>query len=282
MERVWLNGAILPRDQARIDPADRGFLLGDGVFETIAVCGGEICHLPAHLARLAQGAGVLGITADLTPVPAAARALLIANGLRPGDSGNTKAGRDAVLRLTLTRGRGARGVLPQGVGEATLLITAQPLRTPLREAGTAARVITARQTARNEKSPLSRIKSLAYGDSILARQEAAAAGADDALLCNSEGALAEASAANLLLCLNGTWLTPPVEDGALPGIGRALALEARLVAPGRITPADLAHAEAGLLMNSLSLRPLAAIDGRVLRPPPASLIASLLAVLFPG
>jgi branched-chain amino acid aminotransferase len=130
---------------------------------------------------------------------------------------------------------------------------------PLPEALFAARLIIAQRSCRNESSRLSRIKSLNYLDGIMARQEAFDAGADDALLLNTRGDLAEATAANIFLFVDGAWITPPVEDGALPGIARGLVLEAGFAQEATIARADWERAEAGFLTNSLGRRPIARI-----------------------
>jgi branched-chain amino acid aminotransferase len=250
-QTVWLNGRLIPSDEARIDPSDRGFTLGDGVFETICAHDGMPLHLARHLVRLVEGARILGI-----PVPHSETALamaiedvLRANGLDR-----------AAVRMTLSRGPAPRGVLPADDIRPTLLITVGTLPDALPPA----RVIVAQGVRRNEFSPLSRIKSLNYLDSMLARREAAAAGADDALLLNTRGNLAEASAANLLLYVSGRWVTPAVADGALPGIARGLLLETGAAEEARIDTYYLKHAEAGVLINSLGHRRIASIDGSVL------------------
>jgi branched-chain amino acid aminotransferase len=93
----------------------------------------------------------------------------------------------------------------------------------------------------------------------MARQEAFEAGADDALLLNTHGNVAEATAANLFLFLDGVWVTPPVGDGALPGIARALLLESGVAREATISRDDLQRAAAGVLTNSLGRRPIARI-----------------------
>jgi branched-chain amino acid aminotransferase len=250
-QTVWLNGCLTPSDEARIDPSDRGFTLGDGVFETIRARNGMPFHLARHLARLVEGARILGI-----PVPHSetALALAIEDVLRANGLDR------AAVRLTLSRGPAPRGVLPTGDVRPTLLITAGTLPGPLPPA----RVIVAQGVRRNEFSPLSRIKSLNYLDSVLARCEAAAAGADDALLLNTRGNLAEASTANLFLYVDGRWITPAVADGALPGIARGLLLESGPVGEACIDMDCLKRAEAGVLTNSLAHRRLASIGGTVL------------------
>lgn len=245
---IWLNGALMQAAEARIDPADRGFTLGDGVFETMRATGGVPAPLGRHLARLRHGAAVLGIDVGFSDAVLTGALAAVAEGA------------DCALRLTLTRGKMARGVLPVGGGVATLLISAGALPAP----AAPARVIVAQGTRRNEFSPLSRIKSLNYGDSILARQEAAARGADDALLLNTRGDLAEATAANIVLLIDGIWVTPRVVDGALPGIARALLVESGRVEERKINEHDIGRASAGVLVNALGMRDVAAIGGMVL------------------
>ncbi len=248
---LWLDGRLLPDHAARINPADRGLLLGDGLFETVRAIAGMPLHFARHLARLRAGAATLGM-ALAWPDDALAEA-----------ARTVLAGQDGALRLTLTRGPAPRGLLPPAGTRPTMLITAAPLPPPLPPA----RAIVAAATRRNEHSPLSRIKSLNYLDSILARQEAAARGADEAILLNTAGDVAEASAGNLFVLLAGAWTTPPTRAGALPGITRARLLEAGLAQEARLTVADLALAEAIFLSSSLGLRALASLDDRALRPP---------------
>jgi len=247
--KLWIDGGIRPDRQASISTQDRGLLLGDGLFETIRVAAGAAAHLARHLARLRMGAGVLGI-----PVPMDQAALgdalgrvIAANALSEGS-----------LRLTLTRGSAARGVLPPEVVTPTLMITAS-------HGGAAsggATVVTASITRRNEQSPLSRIKSLNYLDSILARREAASHGADEAILLNTHGAVAEASCANLLVLADGGLVTPRIEDGALGGVVRACLIEQGAVRERHLLPDDLREAEALFLCNSLGVRAVLRLDGR--------------------
>lgn len=263
---IWLNGALVPAGAARIDPADRGFLLGDGVFETLRVAAGVPLHLARHLARLRAGASVLGVALAWHDDALADAAAAVLAGLP-----------EASLRITLTRGPGPRGLAPPGDLQPTLLMSAATLAPP----AAPARAIVARATRRNEHSPLSRIKSLNYLDQILARREAAAAGADDALLLNTAGRLACATAGNVFLLLEGAWITPPVEDGALPGIVRALLLEAGFARPSSVTAAMIARAESALITNSLGIRCIASLDGTALSAPGDRCMADLRASAGP-
>jgi branched-chain amino acid aminotransferase len=254
MTLAWLNGELTPMDRARIDPADRGFLLADGLFETLRCEDGKPRYAGRHLARLRAGAAMLDL-----PLPwpddqlACAMAELLA----------AAALREAALRLTLTRGPGQRGVLPPADPRPTCLITAAPLP----PSPPPARVIIATITRRNEHSPLARLKTLNYLDSILARQEAARCGADDALLLNTAGRIAEATAGTFFITLDGETFTPPIAEGALPGIARGLLLEAGAATERPITLPDLAHAQSAYIVNSLHRRDIAMLDGHLTHVP---------------
>jgi branched-chain amino acid aminotransferase len=251
---VWLNGRLLPEAEACLSIFDRGFTLGDGVFETLRVKVGRPLWLADHLARLREGAALLGI-----PVPLDDRAL------EHGLAGliEARGTPEASLRLTLSRGPSqARGVWPPALPMTpTLLATASPFtgagRPPLR--------LTVAQTIRrNERSPLSLIKSLNYGDAILARREAESRDADDALMINGAGVLACATVGNVFLRVDGAWITPPVFDGVLAGTARRRLIPVLGAAEHSISLADLSRADAGLISNSLSLSVIGEVDGRPL------------------
>lgn len=253
---VWHQGALRPLEAVRIDPTDRGLALADGLFETMKARDGRVLHLERHWARLAEGARLLGIPLPLdeTGLAAAARELLLANGLARGD---------AAVRLTLTRGPAPRGLLPPERPTPTLVMTA--FACP--EALPPARAVLVKGVRRNELSPASRIKSLAYLDQILALREALAAGGDEAILCNTQGRLACASAANLFLVIEDRIWTPALSEGALPGIARALLLErARaqglLAVEGELPRHLLARAREAFTTNVLTgVRAIASVDG---------------------
>jgi branched-chain amino acid aminotransferase len=243
----WLNGQLLAAETARIDPSDRGFTLGDGLFETIRVRDGAAVWLDRHLARLAEGSAVLGIPArfDAAALAQACAAVIAAEGIEAG-----------VLRLTVSRGAGPRGVLPPAAPSPTVLIAGHAGLPPQ----TSVALVIAHGTCRNQASPLSRVKSLNYLDAVLARREAAERGADDAVMLNTAGRVAETSIANLFARIDSAWVTPPVAEGALPGIMRAEVL-ARLRAVERpLAVADLQRAEALLLTNALSIRAVARLE----------------------
>lgn len=245
---LWHNGALVDAASVRIDPSDRGFTLGDGVFETIRVVRAEPVRLDRHLARLDAGAASLGIPVpfDEAIIGAACTSVIVAEHVIEGS-----------LRITLSRGPATRGLAPPIRPNPTLLISAYT-GSPRSDAVT---LITARSTRRNEYSPLSRIKSLNYLDGILARREAEAVGADDALMLNTAGLVAESTIATVIMFQEDRFWTPPLQDGALPGIARQVLLEAGIIAERSIDPSALDQASALFLCNSLGVRQVSKLDG---------------------
>ena len=247
--KVFWGGQLVAASKARVDFVDRGLTLGDGLFETIAVRDGRAARLNAHLIRLRDGADIIGLNVPLgdQELSAALQDVIDANGISEG-----------ILRLTLTRGPAPRGLLPPVPVQPSLLITgtAQDETT-----AKGVNAVIATVTRRNEHSPLSSIKSIGFLDEILAAREAALRGADEALLLNSSGNLAEATVANLFLVIDGGTVTPPVIDGALPGVMRAEVIKVLAAAERTLKPADLAIASEAFLTNSLGIKPLIMVDG---------------------
>lgn len=248
--KLWLNDGIVEDKDAWIDPTDRGLTLADGLFETLRARAGKPLRLSAHLARLHAGSRALGIAVPKADkdIANAMAALLAANGLQ-----------DAMLRLTLTRGPGARGLATPPVQRPTLMITAAPA--PAADPPPA-RAVIATCTRRNEFSPLTHFKTLNYLDNILARREAEAKGADDALLLNTQDRLVESTIANLFVVIDGDVLTPPVSEGALPGVMRAEIIDRLDAVTTPLHPADLAGASEAFLTNASGIRALVAVDGK--------------------
>lgn len=262
--KVSLNGELVDAAVARIDPTDRGLTLGDGLFETIALRKSKARRLPAHFARLRLSATALGIPLayDDAALDTLVTGLIAANSLV-----------DAVLRITLTRGPGARGIALPLNPRSTLLMTAAPAP----PAPEPAHVIIATVTRRNELSPLSRFKTLNYLDNVLARDEATQGGADDAFLLNTQGRVAESTVANVFLLVNGGLITPPVSEGALPGVARADVIKLTHAEERPVTVEILAKASEIFLSNALGVRPVVAIDGTPVGDGEPGLITQLVA-----
>jgi len=255
MEWVFLNGRFVERGEAAAPALDRGLLYGYGLFETMRSYNGRVFRLDAHYRRLCEGAAVLDLspTFTLDDLRAAIDALLERNGLA-----------DAYLRLTVTAGPAP----DDGGASPSVLLVARPLSgypSALYRRGMAA-VTSA--TRRNEASPLSRVKSLNYLDNLLAREEARRRGADEAILLNTRGFVAEGSASNVFLAQGERLLTPGIDSGALPGITRAtvieLAQEAGIAClEGEVEAAMLDDAREAFLTGSvMGVMPLTRLDGR--------------------
>lgn len=253
---VWINDHLTPLAQARVSVEDRGFLYGDGFFETLRADQGRALFLNEHLERLRASAQAFRITLP-REIPWQERLdrLLAANGLMP---------ETAAVKILLTRGEAAGLGLPES-SSPTLIMSARPYTPPRPEeydAGWPLAVFPERRT-----TFLGRHKSLNYLFYLAARQYALDQGAREALILEADGSASEGAATSLIIARNGRWLTPAAES-ALPGVTLAVLARA-LKRRGRVlewVPLQLAHLEEadGLwLTNSLmGIMPVAAVAGR--------------------
>ena len=249
---IVFDGRLHAGTTVPFDVSDRGLTLADGLFETMLVVDGRVFRRTAHLDRMAAGATALAIPFDRARVEADLDLLLGA--LAPST---------AVVRLTLTRGPGARGLARPTTARPTVLVTAAPWSPdlafrPVRLATTAIR--------RNETSPTARFKTLAYVDAVAALAEAQERGADDALFLNGGGRVASTTMANLFAVVDDELVTPPLADGVLDGTTRRCVLEIARERGWRMTerslsPGDLERADAAFLTNAVRLvSPVTTID----------------------
>ncbi len=247
--KIWRNGEIVPASGA-VDATDRGVLLGDGIFETLAMLGGRPKLLDRHLARLSDGAKILGIPlhADRAGLEDAIRALAADGAVEEG-----------AVRITLLRGSGPRGVAPPADVAPTLLVAVTAMHVGI---ANPVEAVIAKTTRRNERSPASRLKTTNYLDAILASREAMEAGADDAIMLNTRDAVAEATSANVFCVIGGDLVTPPISDGALPGVMRERIMVQETVIERTLTTDDLGRATEIILTSSLSVRPVTVLDGQ--------------------
>lgn len=244
MNLVWLNGRILSEDAACVSVTDRGFLLGDGVFETMRAYCGRVFRLAAHLQRMTEGAERVGI-----PMPAglsnAVTEVLAANGLVG----------DAAVRITLTRGAAPPGLAPTVPVTPTALVAARPYKPNASWYTEGFRVILA-SGRRNEHSATQGVKQLGYLDGVMAQAEARAAGADEAIFCDTAGHLVEGTTSNLFLVRDGVIHAPPLWCGILAGITRATVIELTHalgmdLREAHLWPEDLDSADEAFLTGSL-------------------------------
>ena len=256
-EIVYLNGSLVPRSQAKLSPFDYGFLYGYGLFETLRAYSGYIFRWEEHLARLHRSTELLGFALPFTisTLKEAAYQTLKANNLS-----------DARLRLSISAGEGEVVPDPSTCQNPTVLITARSYSPPPAQTYEKGFRAIVSRIRRNSQSPFSQIKSANYGENLLARKEAKDTGAEESLLLNEKGFLAEGSTANIFLVSRFRLLTPEVDCGILPGVTRSIVLG---LAPslgieaveGRITLPELLTAEEAFLTNSLlEIMPLTRVE----------------------
>ncbi len=207
---VFLNGKIIPEEQATVSVFDRSFCLGDGLFEALPVSGGKFFLLGKHIERLQAGANFLKIKFPFSPqeILEFAKRLLLENQMD-----------DGMLRIQLSRGIGTRGYSAKGAYSPTFVMTLHPSK---KNSLAAKLIVSSIRIPAND--PLSKFKTCSKLSHIVARTEADDQGADEALLLNTDGDIAEATSSNFFWIENKTVCTPPVESGALPGVTRALIL----------------------------------------------------------
>lgn len=270
---VWVDGWLLPADGPHLSAFDRGFQLGDGIFETLRARAGRPTELDEHLARLRRSAAGLDIALpDDVDVRIAAgiAELLAANGF-DGPAG------DASIRITVSRGayRG-RGLLPPDeVVQPTIVIQAWPvLPTPAGHLEQGLHLV-ASAVRRDPASPLGALKTISRAEYVYARLEARRAGADDALFLTVDGHLSEATTSNIFLVRRATdggaeLATPSLDCAILPGTTRSwlLAWGGRVgLKPTErlLAAADLAAADEAFLSSSVAgILPVTRFQGRAI------------------
>ena len=271
----WTSSA-----EARIGVLDHGLLYGDGVFEGIRFYGGRAFLLDEHLRRLADSARALALE---LPLDADGFAALCAEAIeRTGLA-------DGYLRLVVTRGQGALGVSPHTCARPTVVLIAAPLALYPAEAYRDGLVLVTSSLRRASPDSLPpQVKSLNYLTSVLASVEARRQGADEAIILNAQGHVAECTADNLFVVRDGTLRTPPRSGGALAGITRGLVMRlARSqgipTEETELTPSDVWTADELFLTGTgAEIVPVRLVDGRALpaaRPVTGSLIAAFRAYI---
>jgi branched-chain amino acid aminotransferase len=252
---VYLNGRFVPEEKAVVSIHDRGFLYGDGLSETIRNYAGEPFLWPEHMDRFARGAVALGIVPPLSSGEMR-RVLqeLIARNQMP----------HAIARVTLSRGVGRRGYSPAGADHPTLAVALFPLPANLPKSY---KIVTSRYRLLSD-DPLAAFKHANKLAQIMARAEADAAGADEAVLLNDKGRVAEGTSTNLFWLRQRTVCTAPLGAGILAGVTRAhvlaLALEHDFsVREESLPPENLKSAD-GLFVTSsgIEIMEVSHWDGR--------------------
>ncbi len=257
---LYLNGRFVDRGEAGIDPLERGFLLGHGAFETMRVEEGQILHFEGHLDRLRRSLRLLCLPQRAAEggLREVCEQVLDANGL-------------AFARLRVTVASAAtEPSSPAGALRTppTVLVHAEELPAgACRELAPTARLELARFPL-NERSPLCRTKCTNYAERLVARSAAMGRRMDDALFVNTQGRLAEGTMANVFVVrADGSLVTPPTSEGALPGImrGEVLGIARELGLGAReeaVHPGELQSAREVFLTNVIrQVVPVRSVEG---------------------
>ena len=259
---VYLNDRFVPQEEAVVSVFDHGFLYGDGVYETLRAYRGRVFQLAEHLARLERSASRIQLH---LPIGRERLAGLVRESLKRNQL------QEAHLRITVSRGTGEIGLDPALCKAPTLVIIAKPFQPYPDSLYTDGVSVMIAKTRRNLPEALPpQVKSLNFLNNILAKMEAKAAGAHEALLLNHRGDVTEGTTSNVFVVQGGRLRTPAVECGILEGITRSLVLQLanELEIPtdeARLTVEDLLRAEECFLTNTTQeVLPVTRLDGRMI------------------
>ncbi len=258
---VYLNDHFVPEEEAKISIFDHGFLYGDGLFETVRAYSGRIFALPEHMDRLSRSADRLEIP---LPPPASLETLLYET-LRRNHLKN------AVLRLTITRGEARGGLVPDSDPKTrtTMVITPRLFDghpADYYENGVTASIVSVRRNAPDALDPA--LKSLSFLNNVMAKMEAKKRGAFEGIFLSLEGCLSEGTTSNLFWVRDGVIKTPSVKSSILEGITRGVVIGLAKgmgisLKEGNYPPEDLLDAEEAFLTNTgLELMPLTGVNGK--------------------
>jgi branched-chain amino acid aminotransferase len=251
---VWINGTLVPDDEARISVFDHGLVTGDGVFETIKVVRGVPFALTRHLARLGRSAAGLGLAEpDLEQIRAGAMAVI-------ESSGQAELAR---MRITVTGGIAPLGS-ERGGSPLTAIVALAGAKAPTPWVD----VVTV-PWPRNEHGALSGLKTTSYGENVRALAYANEHGGSEAIFPNTAGNLCEGTGTNVFVVSDGRLLTPPLSAGCLAGVTRALVIEWSEATEQDLPMSALAEAdEAFLTGTTRDVQPIRWVDGRALAAAP--------------
>jgi D-alanine transaminase len=257
MSIVYLNGEYLPKEEAKISPDDRGFLLGDGLYEVTPFYEGVPFGLDGHIARLLRGLCFMRITFDVSMLEEMHRTLIAKNGLDTADR--------SMVYLQITRGAAPRThYFPEGDVQPTVYAFAKAWSRPDDERwnrGFSAATVPDRRWSRVD------IKTICLLPNAIAFQDAKEKGADDAILVR-DGVAIEGAHQNFWAVFGDTAVTHPTTNNILPGITRAILLEEARKAGMKVEERpiqveDLAHADEAFFTGTTGeVRPVVTIDGR--------------------
>jgi len=216
-EKIWLDGKLVNKEEAKISVFDHGLLYGDGIFEGIRFYSGRVFRLEEHIERLFDSAKaiLLKMPWTLEEVCAATVETCKANELT-----------DGYVRLVITRGAGPLGLNPHQCPQPSMFIIASGITLYPDECYENGLEVVTCSTRRPAPAALSpQVKSLNYLNNVMAKVEAIKAGAQEGLMLNEQGYVAECTGDNIFVIKKGVISTPPVSDGSLDGITRQVIFE---------------------------------------------------------
>lgn len=255
---IYLNNKLVPAAEAKVSVFDHGFLYGDGIYETMRVYDGVVFLIDEHLKRLRRSASLIGldIPKNDADIKVAIYDTLMTNGFN-----------DAYVRLTISRGYGDIGLDPDLCKEPTFIVIAEKFKPYPRsyyEAGIRLIIAAVRRNIKQALNP--QIKSLNFLNNILAKIEAKRADANEAVMLNAAGHLAEGTVSNIFFVKDGVLCTPSIDCGILDGITRTLVIDLAVkhgihIWEGEFTPEDLYGASEVFITNStMEIMPISRVD----------------------
>jgi len=260
MATIWIDGEWHDRTTARVSVFDHGLLYGDGVFEGIRVYAGKIFKLQAHLDRLYDCAHAILLT---IPIPKSEFAAVLEEAVRRSGL------KEAYIRPIVTRGQGDLGIDPRNCGTPTLIVIVDRISIwPPERYDLGLSVVTAGTPIPHRESLSPRIKSLNYLCHAMAKMEANVAGADEALMLDNTGHVAEGTGQNIFIVKGRVVRTPPLHAGILAGVTRAVVMDlareaACEVREEMLNRFDVYTADEAFLTGTASeIAPIRSYDGR--------------------
>jgi branched-chain amino acid aminotransferase len=257
---IYLNNRIVPKAKARITVFDRGFLYGDGVYETLRVYRGVVYMVDEHIERLFRSASMIGLNISKSheAIKKAVYRTIQANGHK-----------EAYVRISVSRGAGRIGLDPTSCHKPTLVIISDTIREyPAKyyREGVEVAIVRVRRNYKNALNP--QIKSLNFLNNILAKIESMEKNAYEAVMLNYRGYLAEGTITNIFFIRKGILHTPSLDVGILDGITRRIILEAASelkikIREGKYVPRDLYNADEVFISNTtMEVMPVSAVDNK--------------------
>jgi branched-chain amino acid aminotransferase len=258
--KIYINGKLFDKADAKVSVYDHGLLYGDGVFEGIRVYAGKVFRLKEHLDRLYDSARAVALEIPLSPPQ-------MAEAVESTVKANAK--KEGYIRLVVTRGAGSLGLDPRKTSDPQVIIIVDDIVMYPQELYDHGMEIVTAATIRNHPNALNpRVKSLNYLNNIMAKVEGVRAGCHEALMLNTKGEVAEATGDNVFIVKHGVLKTPPPDAGILEGVTRNAVMELARAAgipvqEPPLTRHDIYTADECFLTGTAAeVIPIVKVDGR--------------------